>query len=196
MFVPNSFVITDQSEIDTFIEVNAFGQLISFNDGELCCSHLPFLLNKDKTKLMGHLALANPQHRELKNQQVLITLSGAHDYISPSWYSSSGVPTWNYQALHIYGRCDVFFEVNKIKELLDTLTEKYESVFPQPWRAEYSAEMLDKIVGVEITIDKIQCKYKLSQNRSTQDRKQVIQHLENGGSKKLAKAMRSQLQGG
>jgi len=190
MYIPKHFTVTDDDEIFAFIEANGFGQIISSLQGKLFSTHIPFLLSSDKQKLVGHLAKQNPQHSDMDKQDVLVTLQGPHDYISPSWYKSPGVPTWNYQAIHIYGVCEVFDDHNKIKTIVDSLTEKYESSFQVPWLPDYKASMLGAIVGVEVTIDEIQCKYKLSQNRSEGDREQVIKQLENTGSGSLAEAMR------
>jgi len=189
VYIPKYFEVTDKEEIFAFVESNAFGQLISNVGGKLFSTHMPFLLLDDKTKIIGHLALQNPQHSDLNGQEALITLQGPHDYISPSWYASPGVPTWNYQAVHIYGKASVFSSTEKIKSVVDALTQKYESSFQQPWKPEYKAAMLSAIVGVEITISEIQCKYKLSQNRSAQDREQVITQLNEVGSHELASSM-------
>lgn len=189
MYIPKHFEIDDEDEVFAFIEANAFGQLVSNLSGRLFSSHIPFLISQDRTKIIGHLAKQNPQHTELAGQEVLITLQGPHDYISPSWYTGPGVPTWNYQAVHIYGQCQVFHDPDELKEVVDTLTNQYEASFQVPWQPNYKASMLSAIIGVEVTINEIQCKYKLSQNRSTQDRLQVIEKLEALGSTKLVKAM-------
>lgn len=189
MYIPKHFEVKDKEVIYSFIEENAFGQLISNVNGRPFSTHMPFLLSEDKTKILGHMALQNPQHCELNGQEVLITLQGAHDYVSPSWYSSPGVPTWNYQSVHIYGHCTIFTEPSRLKLMVDALTQKYESASAKPWQPDYEAKMLRAIVGVEIVIGEIQCKYKLSQNRSVQDQSQVIAQLENLGSNKLAQAM-------
>jgi len=191
MYTPKHFKVSDEDEAFSFIEANAFGQLISHSSGRLCSSHIPFLISPDRTTLLAHIAKQNPQHRELNGQEVLITLQGAHDYVSPSWYSSPGVPTWNYQAAHIYGQCRVFDEPNKLKHTVDQLTNKYEASFASPWVPNFKASMLKGIVGLEITIKEIECKYKLSQNRSLQDQRQVIHELETLGSTDLANAMSS-----
>ncbi len=189
MYIPKHFEITDETEIFAFIEENAFGQLISQVDSRLFSTHVPFLLSDDKTKLIGHLARQNPQHSGLEGQEVLVTLGGPHDYISPAWYATPGVPTWNYQAVHIYGGCKVFRDAEQLKDLVDALTNKYESAFEKPWLPEYNSSMLNAIVGVEISINEIQCKYKLSQNRSSLDKTQVIKQLESIGSLELSEAM-------
>ncbi|EXI80108.1 MAG: Protease synthase and sporulation protein PAI 2 [Candidatus Accumulibacter appositus] len=190
MYIPRHFAVSDQDEMFAFIEANAFGQLISSVAGRPFSTHLPFLLSEDRASCIGHLARQNPQHRELAGQQVLLSLQGPHDYVSPSWYDSPGVPTWNYQAVHIYGQCRVFTDHEQLKAVVDSLTAKYESAFAEAWSPTYKASMLDAIVGVEVTVSEIQCKYKLSQNRSQQDRRRVIDELEKRGSNALAAAMR------
>lgn len=189
MYIPKHFEVTDTQEIYAFIEHNAFGQLISNCNGQLSSTHIPFLLSDDKTKLIAHLAKSNPQSSTLHGQQVLITLQGPHDYISPSWLSGPAVPTWNYQAVHVNGTCRIFENVYDIKQVVDQLTAKYESGFETPWLPEYMASMLHAIVGVEISISDLQCKYKLSQNRSVEDQRSIVRQLQISGSNDLATAM-------
>ena len=190
MYIPKHFDITDDEEIFSFIEANAFGQLISTVEGRLYSTHIPFLLSPGNKQLLGHVAKENPQWKDLDGQEVLITLLGPHAYISPSWYSSPGVPTWNYQAVHVYGTCHAFNDASRLIQLIESLTAKYESTFDQPWQPDYPASMLKAIVGIEIEISELQCKYKLSQNRSSQDRSQVTKALGARGSNQVEKAMR------
>lgn len=190
MYLPMHFEITDQPEIFAFVAANSFGQLISSNSGRLFSTHMPFLADENQTKLFGHLARENPQHVDIEGQEVLVTLDGPHDYISPSGYESPGVPTWNYQTVHIYGMCKCINDPAKLTDILHALTAKYEASFSSPWQPNYNPLMLNGIIGVEITITQIQCKYKLNQNRSLQDRTRVIEQLEQRGSLPLARAMR------
>jgi transcriptional regulator len=189
MYIPTHFEINDKNKILAFIRRNAFGQITSIVQQKLFASHAPFLINEDSTVLLGHLAKANPQWRSIEDQEVLVTFQGAHGYISPSWYKSPGVPTWNYQAVHIYGRCKVSQDPDHLKETIDTLTKTYESKSQAPWVIEYDTSKLHGIVGLKIDITKIECKYKLSQNRSEVDRIEVITQLEANGSIELAAAM-------
>lgn len=189
MYIPNSFNITDQQEIVNFIAENGFGQLVSTVAGRLFSTHLPVMLTEDRKTLHGHLARNNPQADAIDNQDVLVTLQGPHGYISPAWYSSTGVPTWNYQAVHLYGRCRVIDDENWLKQVVDVLAEKYEARSATPWLPEYSSGLLQAIVGVEISITDFECKYKLSQNRSVDDRKGVVDALKKQGSTALADAM-------
>ncbi|MBK6512502.1 MAG: FMN-binding negative transcriptional regulator [Haliea sp.] len=189
MYIPKHFEVTDRDVLCAFINENAFGQLVSTVGGRLFSTHMPFLLSDDSTRLIGHIARQNPQHAELDGQEVLITLQGPHDYISPSWYASAGVPTWNYQAVHIYGRGRVFDDTDALRSVVAALTEKYEAAFERPWQPDYKAAMLSAIVGVEVTISEIQGKFKLSQNRPAQDQRQVVTQLKAQGADALAAAM-------
>ncbi len=193
MYLPEHFKISDQDEIFSFLQANAFGQLISLQDNRLTSSHLPFLVATDRRHLQCHLARQNAQWQQLEGQQVLVTFQGPHDYISPSWYQNPGVPTWNYQALHVYGNCRVFDDAGDLAAIVDALSARYESGFESPWKPQYRDAMLKAIIGVEIEIDDIQCKYKLSQNRPAADQQGVIDQLDELGSESLAQAMRNKL---
>jgi len=193
MYVPDHFKISDQEEIFSFLDANAFGQLISMQDKRLTSSHLPFLIADDLKHLQCHLARQNPQWQQLAGQQVLVTFLGPHDYISPSWYQNAGVPTWNYQAVHVYGSCRVFDAAEELASVVEALSDRYESGFESPWEPKYRDAMLNAIIGVEIDIDEIQCKYKLSQNRPAEDQQGVIEKLDELGSEPLLRAMRKTL---
>jgi len=193
MYVPKHFEIADADEIFAFLDANAFGQLLSRQDSEIMGSHLPFLIAADHQRLHCHLARQNPQWQQLEGQRVLITFQGVHDYISPSWYETTGVPTWNYQAVHIYGHCRVFDDAAELADLVEALSNRYESGFEKAWQPQYRDAMLKAIIGVEITIDEVQCKYKLSQNRPAADQQGVVDRLDQLGSQPLANAMRKTL---
>jgi len=190
MYVPEKFKIDDTDEIFAFLAANAFGQLISQHDGRLMVSHLPFFIAEDRATLKCHVARQNPHWHEIEGQQVLATFLGPHDYISPAWYRGAGVPTWNYQAVHVYGRCRVFEDAETLASVVETLSQRYESAFEKPWQPQYRDAMLKAIVGVEISIDEIEAKYKLSQNRPAADHQGVVDHLDELGSTALATAMR------
>ncbi len=191
MYIPKHFEVTDREEMVSFIEANGFGQLISLVDGTLFSTHIPFILSEDRSKMIGHVAKQNPQWKSIDGQTALITLEGPHDYVSPSWYSTPNLPpTWNYQAIHIYGQSSTIHDTKKLKVLVHSLADKYESSFDEPWQPSYDEAMLTGIVGIELVITDIQCKYKLSQNRTEKDRKLVVGKLEELGSNKLAQAMK------
>ena len=189
MYIPRHFNVDDEAEKLDFVAGNNFGQLISQVDGRFFSSHIPFLINWEKTSLVGHLARQNPQHLQIVGQEVLVTFQGAHDYISPAWYKTPGVPTWNYQAVHVYGTCRLINEAEDIASIVDDLTRQHEASFEAPWQPEYKAAMLKAIIGIEISITEIQGKYKLSQNRPQQDRQAIIENLDALGSEAVAKEM-------
>lgn len=193
MYIPKHFKVTDKEEILTFIKANAFGQLISLVEGKLFSSHIPFMLDTENKSLLCHIAKNNPQWEDIEDQEVLITFQGPHDYVSPSWYNSPGVPTWNYQSVHIYGKPKLITEPEKLSSLVNELTGMYESSFEHPWKPEYKAAMLKAIIGIEIKITDMQCKYKLSQNRSEDDRLQVIEEHKKRGSTQLAQATKNKV---
>ena len=193
MYTPQDFEVIDKEELLAFIKVNAFGQLISLVDSHLFSSHIPFLLNADEKSLICHVAKRNPQWESIETQEVLITFQGSHDYISPSWYESGGVPTWNYQAVHVYGKPKLITEPEKLKVIVEELTDEYESAFENPWNPEYKESLLNMIVGIQINITEIQGKYKLSQNRPKNDQLKVIEELEKKGSIKLSGTMKKKL---
>ncbi len=177
MYIPTAFEVTDKEEIFSFIRANPFGQLISSVQERLFSSHLPFSLIDDGKTIICHVAKNNPQWEDISNQEVLITFQGEHDYISPTWYSSPGVPTWNYQSVHIYGVAEVITEKEKLQTIVDNLTKENESSFEKPWKPEYREELLSMIVGIEIKISEVQCKYKNSQNKSLKDQGEVKKQL-------------------
>jgi len=193
MYIPKAFRIDDEDKVLAFIRANAFGQLVSINNGRITSSHLPFLFNEDNTRLLCHVAKPNTQWEDIERQEVLITFEGAHDYISPTWYKTSGVPTWNYQAAHVYGTAHIISDETLLKDMVNKLTVVYESQQDKPWEPEYNGSLLQAIVGIEVQITDIQCKFKLGQNRSKEDRIHVIQALKKQGSSKLAQVMKDNL---
>jgi len=192
MYIPKHFEVTDREEVQAFLKANPFGQLISTVDGKLFSSHLPFFFDYDAGLLICHVAKGNPQWRGIEGQEILVTFQGLHDYVSPSWYSSPGVPTWNYQAVHVYGKPKLITDADKLKAIVNTLTEIHESSFDEPWKPEYKESLLNGIVGIEITVAELQCKYKLSQNRSRKDKNQIAEQVRKRGSTKLSRAMKNE----
>jgi transcriptional regulator len=183
MYIPQHFTEHDQAEILRFIAAHAFGILVTVEAGVPFASHIPFLLEQGDTPMLsGHLAKANPQWQHLAaNSQVLAIFQGAHAYVSPTWYAGAGVPTWNYTAVHVYGKVRVIHDTAWLQAQVERLSHHYEGDAPNAWIPSYPAKMLDAIVGFEITIESLQAKYKLSQNRNAADQHNVMQALEASG---------------
>jgi len=185
MYTPEIYKNEDPESIRTFLKENSFGILINQTNGKLCATHIPIELeiNADgKEILQGHISKLNPQAEGFaENDQVLVVFSGPHSYISSSWYDHENVPTWNYIAVHVYGRIKITDETATI-ESLKKLVDKYEANSENPVRVEnLSAKTMREargIIGFEIEIDEIQATKKLSQNRDDHNYKNIISELE------------------
>jgi transcriptional regulator len=149
------------------------------------------------------MARANQQWETLRHSPVLIIFTGPEHYISPSWYKTKEehgnvVPTWNYAAVHVTGRARVF-EGEALYPHLRQLTAANETAHGLPWRIEdaprsYVDGLIKAVVGIEIQIDRIEGKWKMSQNRPARDRESVIAALEalgTPGSAELGSEMKS-----
>jgi transcriptional regulator len=191
MYIPKMFEITDAAEILGFIRSNPFGQLVSSVDGRHYSSHLPFIVSDTKPSLICHLAKKNPQWQEIEGQEVLVTFLGEYDYISPRWYGSPGVPTWNYQAVHVYGKARVITQSEGVAAIVKQLIEVYEPSFEHRFSEQETATFYKAIVGLEVTMSELQCKYKLSQNRPLADQKRIAERLWKNGLYKLSAAMKT-----
>ncbi|EIK60860.1 FMN-binding negative transcriptional regulator [Pseudomonas lactis] len=183
MYTPRAFALDDLPEIQQLIQHTRLAQLVTVGENGLQASHLPLLLNPDEGPngtLYGHLAKANPQWRELQNgSEALVIFAGAEAYISPAFYPAKAehgkvVPTWNYIAVHAYGKPEVFSDAERLLKVVTALTDRHESGRAQPWRvsdapADYIDGMLKAIVGFALPIERLVGKRKLSQNRSAAD---------------------------
>ena len=190
MYLPEYFEETSPERISALIERYPLGTLITAPDGIPYASHLPFLLEGGagpEGKLIGHMARANPQWRHFSSgAEVLAVFRGPHAYVSPSWYASPGVPTWNYAVVHVRGRPAIIEGEAELAGLLERLTRVHESLEPNPWKpslaGERRARLLGAIVGFAIEITSVQAKFKLSQNRPPEDRRRVARALRESGS--------------
>jgi transcriptional regulator len=204
MYVPASFRITDSEKLSAFIDRYSFATLVTNNANSPFATHLPLQLLRDdgsQGTLVGHLARANPQWQHFgSDQEVLAMFQGPHSYISPSWYTvAESVPTWNYAAVHVYGFARVLEDRQRIDTILNDLIATYESGFESPWKPQLSKDYRDKmvqaIVAFEIRITRIEGKFKLGQNRSAQDVRNVYDVLSNmtvDDAQNLAELMRTE----
>lgn len=185
MYTPEIYKNEDPESIRAFLRENSFGILINLTNGKLCATHIPIELEikaDDTEVLQGHISKLNPQAEGFaENDQVLAVFSGPHSYISSSWYDHENVPTWNYIAVHVYGRIKITDETATI-ESLRKLVDKYEAGSENPVRLEnLSTKTMREargIFGFEIAIDEIQATKKLSQNRDDFNYKNIISELE------------------
>jgi transcriptional regulator len=184
MYVPASFAETDTSKLHDFMKRESFAILTSRNVDGLIASHLPLILDPESGphgRLLGHMARANPQWRAVEGE-VMAVFSGPHAYVSPSWYQEGGtVPTWNYVAVHAYGRFQLIEDRDELLGILRRSVGVYEGARPEPWPFDESAShverMLKAIVGFQIEITRLEGKWKLSQNHSEERRRRVARAL-------------------
>lgn len=196
MYIPASFAENDLDRLHEFITDNSFATLVSGGsrqpgaDGEPLASHLPLLgdrLSGSQGRLIGHMAAANPHWRRLEGETVLAIFTGPHAYISPAWCeTANAVPTWNYVAVHVYGTARIERDPQRLGEIVREYVEFYESTMPQPWSLDaaepgFIAPLLEAIVGFTIDIERIEGKWKLSQNHPSVRRESVIRGLRSVG---------------
>jgi transcriptional regulator len=190
MYLPEAFREEDSTRLEALVRRHSFGTLVSVQGGQPFASHLPLLLDtglQRHGKLLGHMARSNPQWQSLaQGQRVLAIFQGPHAYVSPSWYRTPGVPTWNYAVVHVYGTARLIENPEALVELVTRLTAISEGDSAAAWTPDLSSEMqqrmLRMIVGFEVDIQEVQGKFKLNQNRSTEDQRRVIQRLRQRGS--------------
>lgn len=155
-------------------------------DGYPRATLLPILWDGDV--VVAHLARANPHWREITGDTpALLVCGGPQAYVSPGWYASKAehgrvVPTWNYSAVHLTGRARVHDDPDWLREVVTRLTDHHETGRESRWRvtdapASYVAGQLRAIVGVEVRVERVEAKAKLSQNRSEADRRGVVDGL-------------------
>lgn len=167
------------------------GTLFTAGPGGPMANHVPFLLYGDeggRGTLRAHLARANPQLAELAAiEECLVVFGGLNGYISPGWYATKRetgkvVPTWNFVAVHAWGKPCLVEDPAWLHRHLEDLTNQHERAQPQPWAvddapADFVAQMKRAIVGVELPIARSEGKWKLSQNRSEADRRGIVAGL-------------------
>ena len=191
MYTPSAFALDDLPELQQLIQHTRLAQLVTAGENGLQASHLPLLLNPDEGPngtLYGHFAKANPQWRDLqKGAEAMVIFAGAEAYVSPVFYPTKAehgkvVPTWNYIAVHAYGKAEVFSDPERLLKVVSALTDQHERGRAQPWAvtdapADYIDMMLKAIVGFALPIERLVGKRKLSQNRSSADRAGVREGL-------------------
>ncbi len=184
MYQPNHFVESDPAILAELIRAAPLATLIR-GGSELSADAIPLELEGDR--LLGHVARANPLWHEADGQPVLAVFHGAQVYVTPSWYASKAehgrvVPTWNYAMVQAHGTLRAIDDAAWLEAFVTRLTTRHEANFTAPWQvsdapAEYIHKMVKAIVGIEIAVTRLEGKFKLSQNRSPEDRAGVRRGL-------------------
>ncbi|MBI2752989.1 MAG: FMN-binding negative transcriptional regulator [Betaproteobacteria bacterium] len=213
MYSPAYNRIEDRAELLAFLRANNFALLVTGTGGALHASHLPAIVEERTSAaqnprgggsmqlvLVMHMAKANLQWREFFDDEVLVVFSGPHAYVSPRWYEQNErVPTWNYAAVHAYGKVKIM----DTREAKHAAQAKLVAAHDPAWlptfeslRKEYVDDMLDGIVNFEIEVSRIETRWKLSQNRGRREQELIVAELEksaDGVARSLAALTRKHL---
>jgi transcriptional regulator len=194
MYVPQVNAVDDPGTVLGLLRSAGVGHLVSVggNDG-FDATVLPFLVDDELTCIRAHIARANPQWRQLDARSVLLIVPLSDAYVSPSWYPSKAddprvVPTWNYEVVHVHATVSVRDEPDFVRRVVSDLTDRNEAMrteltaAPPTWAiddapGDFIDRQLRAIVGIELTIDRVVAKRKLSQNRTDADRAGVVAGL-------------------
>ncbi|WP_419698158.1 FMN-binding negative transcriptional regulator [Mucilaginibacter sp. NFX135] len=180
MYIPSFNKFENEHEAISFMHRYSFATIVTSVGDIPVATHLPFIIEQrdDKLVLSSHFAKANPQATEIEGKNALVIFTEPHAYISPVNYEKeTNVPTWNYLAVHTYGKVTL---LNETADLLARTINNYEANYLQQWNNlpdDYKQKMMKGIVGFEIVVDSLQAKKKLSQNRSEQEKESIINTL-------------------
>ncbi len=191
MYVPEHFREHRVECIEAVIRDHPLATIVVFVEDRFEANHIPLILygNEHNAKvLQGHVARSNSLATYARQAaSYLAVFQGGSAYISPNWYPSKKehgkvVPTWNYVAVHVHGRMRAVDDVAWIRDQMDRLTQQQESRFEVPWSiddapTEYVQRMAQGVVGIELSIERIEAKWKTSQNQTTENRTGVIEAL-------------------
>jgi len=193
MYLPKHFEQPDTDAIARLLAAHPLATLAWQSADGLTAEHLPLIFDRGAQDgahgtLRGHVARANPMWREAAGGAVMAVFQGPQAYVTPSWYPSKAatakvVPTWNYAVVHAHGSLRVIEDAPWLRTLVTRLTDTHEAPRAQRWQvddapADYIAQMLGAIVGIEIEVSRLQGKWKVSQNRSASDRAGVAAGLD------------------
>jgi transcriptional regulator len=187
MYSPDYNRIEDRPEILAFLRANNFPLLVTGTGGVLHASHLPVTIHEEGTQIVidMHMAKSNPQWKEFFDDEVMVVFSGPHAYVSPRWYADAErVPTWNYAAVHAYGvpaiNADRGAKAASQRRLIESLDPAWLPEHDALSQA-YVDRMLDGIVNFSIPVNRIETRWKLSQNRGRREMELIAAELEKSG---------------
>jgi transcriptional regulator len=191
MYIPRHNEEKRISVMHALIVSRPLGTLVTLGNSGLFASHIPMILEDDGTEfgvLRGHISRANPQWRDfVPTMDALAIFAGHHHYITPNWYPGTKehgkeVPTWNYVVVHAYGPLKVIQDEQWLLTNVEKLTNIHEAASPNPWKVSDAPEdfiksQLNGIVGLELPIQRLEGKWKVSQNRTERERNGVVDGL-------------------
>lgn len=207
MYLPSAFTLTDPHELHRILREHPLGTLVTHGPQGLDADHIPFEFDPDTGPLgtlRAHVARANPVWQQVAaGSPVLVVFRGEQAYVSPNWYPSKHeahrqVPTWNYEVVHAHGTFTAHDDERYLRGVVARLTHHHEVTEPVPWKmsdapADYLAQMMGQIVGIEIAVTSLVGKSKMSQNKEARDRQGVAEAYEARGKIGLAGQVRKAL---
>ncbi len=193
MYIPPQNGPPSEDDVTRLLLATRAGDLVTVGEDGLTASMIPFLYDPSRPprgSLLGHLARPNPQWQPADGREALVLLHGPDGYVSPAWYAAKRehgrvVPTWNYVLVAVHGTLRVHDDPDWTRDLVERLTSAHEDGRPDAWAVSdaptpYIDGQLRAIVGVEVEIERIEAKWKLSQNRSAADVAGVLAGLDAG----------------
>jgi transcriptional regulator len=204
LYVPRHFGLDAGTEARALVDAVGTAHLVTVAaDGTPDATFLPVLWRGDR--LVGHVARANPHWKAVVDGGPgLAVVTGPDAYVSPSWYASKHehgrvVPTWTYSSVHLRGPVRVVDDTDWLLELVTALTDRHEAGRDDAWAVtdapeRYVAGQLRAIVGIEMVVEQVEAKAKLSQNRSDADRAGVVAGLDGTADQAVADAVREALE--
>jgi transcriptional regulator len=190
LYTPSSFAGAERAAVARLMHDFPFATLVTPAAPEPWVSHVPLLLTADREPhgtLIGHVARANPHWQHAHGAPSIAIFHGPHAYVSPSWYTApaQAVPTWNYTAVHAHGTLEVIEDPGETRSVLDALVQRFEGSRAAPWTFAMPERQRDALVGAivafRLRIRRLDGKFKLSQNRSRDDRVRVVAALKAEG---------------
>jgi transcriptional regulator len=184
MYTPKLYREEDRGKILEFLRRNEFATVVAYDGEKPTASHLLVEVVEDGGRILinGHMSKANPLWKAFDvNVEVLVIFHGPHTYISPTWYNHVNVPTWNYQAVHLYGKPRIVEGHAEVYDLLKNLIARHESA------ADYSLETLPQdfvekemrgVVAFQVEVTRVEANFKLSQNRNDEDHRNIVAKLD------------------
>ncbi|CAG9182693.1 FMN-binding negative transcriptional regulator [Cupriavidus pampae] len=203
MYVPAHFEVPNVEDLHRLMREFPFAILMTNGKNGLDANHLPFELDPAAGKqgvLLAHVARNNPVWQDVKSgDDVLVVFRAEDAYISPNWYPSKQeahkvVPTWNYRVVHAHGKITIRDDERYVRGVVAKLTRTHEASQPKPWKmgdapADFLDTMLKSIVGIEVEIEQLVGKFKLSQNRELRDKTGAAEGLKAQGDVAMGQAM-------
>jgi transcriptional regulator len=187
LYQPPHFVVHERANLITLMREYPLATLLSVAGGEPTCTHLPLEVEEggEAVRLLGHLARANPHWKQWSGGATVTAIfHGPDAYVSPAWYEArEAVPTWNYIVVHALGRVSVTHNDEAKERILKALIERHDPAYRRQWDElgeEFRAGMKRGIVGLTIEVERLEGKFKLSQNRPAADRRRVHDELRAG----------------